>query len=275
MATTPSTRTPTSSPSDDTEPSNGSDLVFMNDYSKRTREVAVCGREFTFRQGRIDGELSGLVWPSALIASHLLAERIVDVQALHVVELGAGCGLVSLVASAMGAASVLATETEDGLESTAACIRDARNATDGVAVELSVCDWTDTTLSLETADIVVVSDCIHLAPLHAPLAALLGTISDSATVLLTSQVRRPLREQAFFAALPSHNLQASHLSLDSIEAPLRTCLAPPQLQFLYAVRIVKCSSASVFLPQKLTALKPAFPKVLPKQEESEPDSVFL
>jgi len=127
-------------------------------------------------------ETGCVLWPAALFLSAWLWSRVGDFDGQHVLELGAGCGLVGLVAAQCSqAASVTLTDfvpqTLENLEYNAAGLR-----ADGVQgipdVRVRRLDWNEYACSgcsnIDVADVVIAADLVYD---HALLPALAATIA--------------------------------------------------------------------------------------------------
>lgn len=155
------------------------------------------------------------VFDSSVVLSHLLSESkrfasyFESSNRSVVVELGCGCGLVSIVAAARGAFNVFATDGDEG------SLRLARenvedNLIDGerkrVAVKQLLWGDIDHTKSLGKVDLVVGSDIVAC-----PYAAALPKLVDTLLVLTESGARvviaykpRLKEEDIFFTLAKKH-----------------------------------------------------------------------
>ena len=289
---------------DPDDASTGSDLLFMSGYAQRRRPVAVGPHMYTIEQGRLGGRLSGLLWPSEIVLACLVDGGWGAVEGRRVVELGAGCALAAMVALRAGAGHVVVTETAEGLEDARRCVR--HNCGAKVEVEgpsrlsFAECDWTAAVSDegggpLAGCEVALVSDCVHLPELHGPLVAVLAALPATCEVLLTSQVRRPAVEQAFYAALraATGRVPVAHPLGRHAEA-LQKHFGPQQLRFLYAVSLVRAEGGAeegAAAAPRIAALADAeeslrsarFPSPEAggggggghEEEEEEPDSIFL
>ncbi len=130
------------------------------------------------------------LWPSGLVlASRLAAE---PPAGLHVVELGCGVGVPSVVAALGGAASVLATDWYD--EALAFTRANAAEAGVTQLVETLLVDWSAPPAALlgrPPADLVIGADLLYEERNGPALAALLPRILAPGGVALIADPRRP------------------------------------------------------------------------------------
>jgi predicted nicotinamide N-methyase len=123
------------------------------------------------------------LWPSAIALAREVAR--LDVEGLHVVELGCGLGLPSIVA-ALGGAHVLATDwSPDAVEVT------ARNAArNGAELETALAAWGGASALVDAApwDLVLGADLLYERRNVEQLLALLPRLGDD---VLLSEPGRP------------------------------------------------------------------------------------
>ena len=94
-------------------------------------------------EGKPGGVHTGTVtWSGARALAAYLSERPELVDGKRVVEVGCGCGLVSLTCCALGAASVLATDVEaDALRRVAGAPGSIARVVDGPEIDVRVPEW--------------------------------------------------------------------------------------------------------------------------------------
>ena len=257
----------------------GCDVLFIGGYSKRRRRVTVGGMEFEIKQGKTGGELSGLVWPSSIIAAELIVKKYSNGCGKRALELGAGCGLGSLVAASQGWA-VTATDTEIGLTDVLRNVNISSNASlseaTGGSIAVTTLDWSafdSSNLAISEFDLIIVSDCLNIPKLHDALVEILSNISDNATILITSQLRRLHSERSFFLKLSNAGFRVSE-----VELPETAPFCDQQLAFLYAVEVVKGPGDSGIEVPRAAILRKDINLVETPEPESEdeyPDGLYL
>ena len=124
-----------------------------------------------------------VLWPAAIALAHDLATR--DLTGIRILELGAGTGLPGLVAAARGAHVVQTDRSRLVLH---LCERNA--ARNGIAtIERRVADWTEWS-DPARYDLVIGSDVLYSAALHAPLRQIFErNLAPGGTLLLSDPFR--------------------------------------------------------------------------------------
>jgi len=107
------------------------------------------------------------LWPAGVALARVVAGR--DVRGLHVLEIGCGLGLPSIVA-ALGGASVVAT---DWSPDAVAAVRE-NAASNGARLSARVLDWRDRGGVAAVHDLVLAADVLYEARNAEPVAALVA-----------------------------------------------------------------------------------------------------
>jgi predicted nicotinamide N-methyase len=138
-----------------------------------------------------DGGLGWRVWRGALSLCEELERRPALVAGRRVLELGAGCGLVGLLAARLGAASVVLTDSVPALLQCCVENAEANGLSEGVCVHCL--DWTDiTSSSVPTAEVALGSDVIYDSEHAAALPAVLQRhLAPGGFALLVNGIRFP------------------------------------------------------------------------------------
>ena len=143
------------------------------------------GRSVRVQECKTNSWEGGAVWPPALLlAEYLDTQRLVDLTACRVLELGAGCGVVGLVASRLGAKSVTLTDLAVALPTLSHNV--------GMNAEcrfVTVCelDWR-TQSAVESHDLIIASECIYDADMAEPLLRTMHRASAAETVGLLAGI---------------------------------------------------------------------------------------
>jgi predicted nicotinamide N-methyase len=155
---------------------------------------SVTDQDALISQVRTDDDLKHfpyglMLWASALALAQRLDTEPRIVVGRRVLELGAGIGLVGLVAQALGAQ---VTQTDYHPDALALCRLNAeRNRISGIAVERG--DWREWPTDLGDFPVVLGADILYDRALHPVLAALLPrVVAPGGHILLAD----PLRPQA-------------------------------------------------------------------------------
>jgi len=187
------------------------------------------------------GAIGSVVWRGAVVLCELLARRRALVAGRRVLELGAGVGLVALVAARLGAASVLATDApgaEDvlrllrqnveegsGVAAAAAATEETEPAaaaatTTSAVVHVAALAWGATTWpgggEAADADLILAADVVYeptSALMLAETLALALPPSGITRECLLSYKERGAGE-AFFAALRAHGLTSTTVDVN-------------------------------------------------------------
>ncbi|KAJ2802958.1 Methyltransferase-like protein 21B [Coemansia guatemalensis] len=136
-----------------------------------------------------------VVWDGAYLLAKFVFER-VEVQGKRCLELGAGNGLVSIVAHCRGAKNVVATDMPEYLEFMRCNI--AENVTPEQLPSIDVCEllW-GTPTDIGPVDIVFGSEILYLSDQHAALISTLKQVMHSQSVAYFIYKERRLNEQQF------------------------------------------------------------------------------
>jgi predicted nicotinamide N-methyase len=164
------------------------DLPYEHEMSVRTGSTVPMGFDaddgdsstktvsFAFEQARFDdkrnagadGGFASTVWDSAIVLAKFIEKHQEKFRGLRVVELGAGCGLVSVALIHAGAARVVATD----LPANTKLLRNnvSRNAPsgkdEGHAWDVKALSWgkdANEALGDEPFDLVIATDCMYVA----------------------------------------------------------------------------------------------------------------
>ena len=163
------------------------------------------GRCVRVVEDKVSSWEGGSVWPPALLlAQHLDAGVVarptdglaLDLPRCRVLELGAGCGTVGLVASCLGAAAVVLTDLEVALPTLHANVR--LNGCEG-SVTVCALDWRDASYpafadgggplaGAAPFGLVIASECIYDEDMAMPLVRTMHHASGDGTVCLLAGI---------------------------------------------------------------------------------------
>ncbi|KAL3766545.1 hypothetical protein ACHAW5_000780 [Stephanodiscus triporus] len=162
----------------------------------------------------IDGGGSGLnVWDGSLLLARYLERRPELVRNKSVLELGSGCGLVGLSSGIIGAYKVVMTDLKYALPLMLENVKRNESSWRGIdkgskTIECKECDWfrpppiSELFSNNNGPDVILVADCVWLAPLIAPLLRTLETYTDdSTTVIITYQQRGKDAHEEFWEGI--------------------------------------------------------------------------
>lgn len=201
------------------------------------------------------GHTSSRVWEAGLLLAAALAAGsptkdapcgppVQQLQGQTVVELGAGTGIVSLVAAALGA-HVTATDQEVGL------LRENlmrnKNAVTGRLADPVKLQWGDIAAAVElpVADVVFAADVVYekypLSPLLRTIRQLLAGGAPGAVAVLAYTERSSIVTESLHRGLAaedlSFELQPAACSLPDIESLPTSARIPLSRVFLYRIRL--------------------------------------
>jgi len=133
-------------------------------------------------------------WAGGLGLAHYLRENPQVVQARRVLDLGAGSGIVGIIAALSGAAQISAAET-DAWAIHAIRLNAAAN---GVRIDLIDSDVTEAAHPLPQVDLVLAGDVFYAPSLAPQMLSFLERCADAGAQVLIGDPGRP--------ALPRHRL---------------------------------------------------------------------
>jgi predicted nicotinamide N-methyase len=184
------------------------------DSSTKTVSFAFEQARFDDKQNKgADGGFASTVWDSAIVLAKFIEKHQEKFRGLRVVELGAGCGLVSVALLHAGAARVVATDLPANTKLLRANVfSNAPSGKDeGHAWDVKALSWgkdANEALDNEPFDLVVSTDCMYVAESACLLADTLeALVGDSARVKTKS--RAPFGAPVLFAY--GRNRQAESL----------------------------------------------------------------
>ncbi|XP_003561244.3 protein-lysine methyltransferase METTL21D [Brachypodium distachyon] len=178
-----------------------------------------CGRRVTLLQSpssfmAASGVTGAVVWDSAVVLAKFLEHAAADTGALkglrggRALELGAGCGLVGIVAALLGA-RVVATDLHDRLRLLAKNIEqnlDSSSCWGGGSAQAAELVWGDEDPVLDDDgshdfDFILGSDVVYSEEAVDPLVATLnGLAGDRTTILLAGELRNDVVLECFLEA---------------------------------------------------------------------------
>jgi predicted nicotinamide N-methyase len=152
-----------------------------------------------------------VLWPAAIALAHSLAER--ELRGKRILELGAGTGLPGIVAASLGAHVVQTDRQKVVLH---VCQLNAeRNA---VTLEQRLADWTEWD-ETRTFDLIVGSDILYAAGLHAHLRTIIATnLAPGGSVVIADPARQSSIE--FFEQLQAEGFRVAFDKWTISERPI-------------------------------------------------------
>jgi hypothetical protein len=150
--------------------------------------VTIAGRQISIQEtpNLPDGGTGVTAWDGSLLLARYLEVCSSNVRGCRVLELGAGCGVVGLTATALGAQSVLMTDLPYVLPLLQSNIYRNRNliTTDSndneITMQCCECDWFKQPLNSRvmdfSANVILVADCVWVHELVEPLLTTLHSL---------------------------------------------------------------------------------------------------
>lgn len=146
--------------------------------------------------------VAAVVWDAAVVLCMFLEMGKVDLKGKRVIELGAGTGLVGIVAALLGA-NVTITDREPALEFLAANVRENIPPSQQGAVQVSELTWGENLHLYPTGsfDLILGADIVYLEETFPALLQTLEHLSSENTVVLLSCRIRYERDERFLVEL--------------------------------------------------------------------------
>ncbi|KTF94294.1 hypothetical protein cypCar_00032861 [Cyprinus carpio] len=146
--------------------------------------------------------VAAVVWDAAVVLCMFLEMGTVDLKGKRVIELGAGTGLVGIVAALLGA-SVRITDREAALEFLTANVRENIPPGQQGAVQVSELTWGENLHLYPTGsfDLILGADIVYLEETFPALLQTLEHLSAENTVVLLSCRIRYERDERFLMEL--------------------------------------------------------------------------
>jgi len=163
------------------------------------------------------------LWDGAFLLAKYLEKRYNDKTFWgnkHVLELGAGCGLVGMVVGLLGAKKVWLTECNEAVEHTRKCLENNRSTCNLSNVDCEVLNWGESNQVLgKKFDVILGSDIIYSSDTKVlkNLIASLRQFSHTQSLILISYKPRGLGEDKFFSLLK--NLHFEYNIIDRVTHP--------------------------------------------------------
>ncbi|KAL3854983.1 hypothetical protein ACJMK2_014215 [Sinanodonta woodiana] len=173
-------------------------------YHKKERTFQFMGQTLTIKQEWNSLGVAAVVWDAAIILCHYQENHPDLVRGKSVIELGAGSGLVGMVAALLGA-KVMVTDRESVMEYLQETIDfNLKGQGHTVSIETRALDWTkDVETFNETFDVVLGSDLVYIEEAFSDLLKTLNRISRADTLILLSCRIRYDRDRSFISMMKS------------------------------------------------------------------------
>lgn len=168
---------------------------------KLERTFTYCGREIIIKQDWSGIGVAAVVWDAAEILAEYLESRPDIVKGKNVIELGAGTGLVGIVAALQGA-RITITDREEVLEYLQTTVKKNLPAEIYEQTKILPLDWTkDLNKFPSTFDVILGADIVYIEEVFEDLLKTLIHLSDKETFILLSCRIRYDRDTNFLKRL--------------------------------------------------------------------------
>lgn len=177
------------------------DETFLTPFQKDERTFNFVQRKLTIPQDWGNLGVAAVVWDAAIVLCEYLEKGEIEIKNKSVIELGAGSGIVGIVASLLGA-KVTVTERKAALEYLNKVVNiNLRNDVTKVGdhdIKVRELDWTDDLKDYKPDyDIILGADIIYIEDLFPDLLKTLLHLSNEKTLILISCHLRYDRDQQF------------------------------------------------------------------------------
>mmetsp|Transcript_32318 Transcript_32318/g.48749 ORF Transcript_32318/g.48749 Transcript_32318/m.48749 type:complete len:280 (-) Transcript_32318:1204-2043(-) len=157
-----------------------------------------------------------VLWPTACSLGQFLIENPSVVGNRHVIELGCGLALSGLIASSLGAKSVIISDREPFALHCAL----STAAVNNINVQASIINWEEEKTLVDSAEVVLASDVLYdKSSIDAFARVCLRLLLKDGVVLVTD----PKEERCPGAREQFCELMKKHLSIEIIELPMLDC----------------------------------------------------
>lgn len=177
--------------------------VILSPFQARERTFDFAGRTLTLFQNWNDVGVAAVVWDAAIVLGRYLEKIAVQLKGKKVIELGAGTGFASIVASLLGG-HVTITDRQMALNVTRMNVEGNLGEKQNL-VEIKELEWGQNVSSLEPPfDFVLGADIVYIEDTFVDLLKTLRDLCDENTVVLLSCKIRYDRDKRFFELLSHH-----------------------------------------------------------------------
>eukprot|EP00916_Digyalum_oweni_P003454 GHVL01006248.1.p1 GENE.GHVL01006248.1~~GHVL01006248.1.p1 ORF type:complete len:262 (+),score=29.19 GHVL01006248.1:260-1045(+) len=179
---------------------------------KPERQFTFLGHTLTIRQDWGNRGVAAVVWDAAIVLGEHLEKHQDIVRNRHVLELGAGTGLVGIVAALAGG-EVTCTERAEALDHLRATVSSNLN---GHRLEVKELDWThDHSYLNSDYDVILGADIVYIEDTFPDLLRTLLHFAGPDTKVLLSCKIRYQRDSKFLTMLKEHfHISKVHFDLE-------------------------------------------------------------
>lgn len=170
-------------------------------FHQSERNFTFAERTLTIYQDWEEGGVAAVVWDAAVVLSQYLESKGNWIKDKKVIELGAGTGLVGMVAAVLGG-DVVVTDREVALNYTKTNVENNFNSLSDTSLRVTKLDWgQDTSIFLAPYDIILGADIVYIEETFHDLLKTLTDLSGNESVILLSCRIRYERDNNFIQLL--------------------------------------------------------------------------
>lgn len=170
-------------------------------FHKSERNFTFGGRTLTIYQDWEEGGVAAVVWDAAVVLSRYLESKGNSIKDKKVIELGAGTGLVGMVAAILGG-DVIVTDREVALNYTKINLENNLKSLSHTSLKVTKLDWGQDTSTLSTPyDMILGADIVYIKETFQDLLKTLTDLSGNESVVLLSCRIRYERDNNFIQLL--------------------------------------------------------------------------
>ncbi|EDO31278.1 predicted protein [Nematostella vectensis] len=167
-------------------------------FHKKDRSLTFAGQTLTIYQDWNDGGVAAVLWDAAIILSRYLEQNKELVHQKRIIELGAGTGLVGMVAGLLGGRDVLITDRKSALSHTRLNIEENRKSGLQDSLQVKELVWGQDVSDLSPPfDVILGADIIYIEDTFNDLLRTLRDLSGKETIVLISCKIRYERDSNF------------------------------------------------------------------------------
>ncbi|XP_060067340.1 protein N-lysine methyltransferase METTL21A-like [Ylistrum balloti] len=180
------------------------DESLVSPFHKTSRTFSFAGKELVIKQEWKTLGIAAVVWDAAIVLCEYLEKNVELVNGKKVIELGAGSGIVGIVAALLGG-KVTITDLDVALEYINEVVEENLRDKPGLDVQVKGLDWTkDWSKFSADYDIVLGADIIYIEELFDDLLKTFLQICHENTVVVLSWRYRYDRDNQYLDLMRKH-----------------------------------------------------------------------
>lgn len=169
-------------------------------FHQTERNFTFAERTLTITQDWNDGGVAAVVWDAAIVLSKYIEKHNQLSVKKNVIELGAGTGLVGMVAALLGG-NVIVTDRGMALKYINVNIENNANVLSGLPIKVEELNWGQDISQFQPPDLILGADIVYIEDTFHELFKTLLDLTGSETVVLLSCRIRYERDNKFLILL--------------------------------------------------------------------------